>query len=875
VRCRKNFVDLSPDERNWLADGLNALYASGLVAAYADEHNADFNNGIHHGPAFLPWHRHFLFRFEQALRAVEARATIPYWDWTRADSQDLDVEPWKSFFGGRSNTGGRFDQWALTRDLTPGPGEVLPTLDQVIGDLETATFAEFRHIEFTSHVPGHTWTGGTMAGGRSPADPLFYLHHGNVDRLWAIWQRNHPGAVQYSLDDCAGCERIDATFVPLNSPMLAGATPASMLDRGPLGYFFPPDSPLENRVTTRGLPAMVSGDPSTIELETMAIVFNSVPEGDTTQRSATFKIGGCGSLSFEVTTPPALPFSLVSPGPYPWPVGPLHTDELRVWVAFTGQTPGSTNASSLGLVARDAFGAEVGRWDNIPIMADSVRRPRVAVSLVLDDSGSMLYDAGNNRRRLDVLKLAARTFVDQLYGDNGLAIISFADSASVVLDLAEADSGTHRDDARAAIAAHGPPDAYPHTSIGAGLQKSVEMYAASALSPTFDIRAAVVFTDGFEDRSPLIADVRSVLDDRVYAVGIADAANVRNDILGAIAHDSGGFMLVTGAVTPDDEFLLDKFFIQVLAGVTNRQIVRDPEGWVVPGEIARVPFSIARSDIAFDAVALTRSAPYLAIALQTPSGRVVTAAELGAAGSVVGPTAETLRVTLPVLLDGIEHWEGEWQLLLALNVGSRIVEATHISSAGSFGAVGALRYHAIIHARSNLQMHATIASSSSAPGSTIYLRARLTEYGEPLETHPTVTAAVTYPDGAHGQIPFSELSPGEFEATLIGSQAGVYRFLVSAGGFSLRGAAFTREQLLTIVLGSAPGPGEHPGDGRDSPTREFICDLLTCILESGAIDGRTLESLKGSGVDLPRLLRCLERTCQPQLAATVRRHLAT
>ena len=34
--------------------------------------------------------------------------------------------------------------------------------------------------------------GGQMATERSPADPLFWLHHANVDRLWARWQQQHP-----------------------------------------------------------------------------------------------------------------------------------------------------------------------------------------------------------------------------------------------------------------------------------------------------------------------------------------------------------------------------------------------------------------------------------------------------------------------------------------------------------------------------------------------------------------------------------------------------------------------------------------------------------------------------------------------------------
>jgi hypothetical protein len=96
------------------------------------------------------------------------------------------------------------------------------------------------------------------------------------------------------------------------------------------------------------------------------------------------------------------------------------------------------------------------------------------------------------------------------------------------------------------IAAHGPPDVYQHTSIGAGLEASRDLYAASPISGDFDIRATVVFTDGFEDRQPWIADVQSILTERVYAVGVGDAANVRNDILWAVANNTGGFMLVTG-----------------------------------------------------------------------------------------------------------------------------------------------------------------------------------------------------------------------------------------------------------------------------------------------------------------------------------------
>ena len=59
------------------------------------------------------------------------------------------------------------------------------------------------------------------------------------------------------------------------------------------------------------------------------------------------------------------------------------------------------------------------------------------------------------------------------------------------------------------------------------------MYATSPIASTFDIQSTVVFTDGIEDRAPFIRDLQ--IGERVYAVGVANAANVQNDILRALA----------------------------------------------------------------------------------------------------------------------------------------------------------------------------------------------------------------------------------------------------------------------------------------------------------------------------------------------------
>lgn len=860
--CRKNFVDLTADERDRLAAAFNDLYSRGVIEHHATEHGLNFNNGIHWGSAFLPWHRYMLNEVEKEMRRFDARVTLPFWDWTRADSRDIDVEPWKSFFGGRNNSGGRFDQWNYNRSASPGG--TLPSLNQVITELQSTTFFAFRRMECGTHFGAHNWTGGTMAGGNSPLDPLFYLHHCNVDRLWAIWQLNHAGATQYTLDQGAGCTEVNAAFVALNDPMIGGATPASMLDHNALGYSYVRDDALEAGVLAQGLPPIISGDPTAISLETPTVVFNDVPEGDTTKRAALFEVHSCDSVTFHVTSGPTAPFTLFAPGPYIYPEGPLHTDQLRIWLMYTGRAPGSTDVGSISIVARDEFGAEIQRWEDIPIVANSVARPKVAVAFVLDESGSMLYDAGNNRKRLEALQFAARTFVDQLYDDNGLAMVSFADTAEKLTDLEVVGplNSTARNNARSQIDAHGPADTTPHTSIGSGLQAAADLYSASPISGDFDVRATVVFTDGFEDRPPFIRDVAPLINERVYAVGVADAANVQNDVLRAVADNTGGYMLVTGAIAQDDEFLLEKFLIQILAGVTNRDIVRDPDGVILPGAVERVPFSIVRSDIAFDAVALSRATGAITMALEAPDGTLISPADLPPGSLRTGATSANFRVTLPVVVNGVEYWEGEWKLLLFVNIiGIRGFKAT--SSLAAVGKIPGIPYHALIHCRSNLRLRASVSQSLPTPGATLNLRATISEYGQPIETHPKVTATMIRPDHTIANLSLLETGIGEFDASTIASQIGVYRFLVRAEGRATRGHSFTRDHLLSVVIGREP-PHDPPPFPPPGDSDEVLCKLLACLTGKEVMTDRFAEYLKSIGIDLEQLRRCFAKICRCQ-----------
>lgn len=261
MKIRKNFISLSNEEKNLLADGLNHLWENGRIEYYANIHEDAWFN-IHRGPVFLPWHRWFILRFEKELQHYDSRITLPYWDWTRSDSRNLDIEPWKSFFGGRANSGGRFDHWtSFTRAPVPGAPD-LGTRSEIFSELFGLDYVFFRGIEFGTHVGGHTWTGSpnhTMASPKSPGDPLFYLHHCMVDRIWAVWQKINQRANQYMLGDLPDYPRYPGSYVALTSAMYSGslgssASPRDMLNHHSLGYSYEIDlstkSMIEHKISS-------------------------------------------------------------------------------------------------------------------------------------------------------------------------------------------------------------------------------------------------------------------------------------------------------------------------------------------------------------------------------------------------------------------------------------------------------------------------------------------------------------------------------------------------------------------------------------------------------------------------------------------------
>lgn len=89
--------------------------------------------------------------------------------------------------------------------------------------------------------------------------------------------------------------------------------------------------------------------------------------------------------------------------------------------------------------------------------------------------------------------------------------------------------------------------------------------------------------------------------------------------------------------------------MQILAGVTNTSIVRDPSGSILPGMKRRIPFVLTEADIESTVILLT-DMPVINMMLETPDGDVVDPATAVAVGGTytVGTNLKYYRFTLPL-----------------------------------------------------------------------------------------------------------------------------------------------------------------------------------------------------------------------------------
>ncbi|KAF2731269.1 Di-copper centre-containing protein [Polyplosphaeria fusca] len=173
---------------------------------------------IHGVGVFLPFHRYYVALHESLLR-TECNYTggQPYWDESldagKFSSSILLDGSDESFGDTGKGKGGCVVQGPFKDYVNPiGPGQEIKDhcIDRQVNDclsgnanatlvnecLAHGDFVDMWNcIEGVPHPAGHGGVGGQMLNVfSSPGDPLFYLHHGWLDKLWWDWQSANRSA---------------------------------------------------------------------------------------------------------------------------------------------------------------------------------------------------------------------------------------------------------------------------------------------------------------------------------------------------------------------------------------------------------------------------------------------------------------------------------------------------------------------------------------------------------------------------------------------------------------------------------------------------------------------------------------------------------
>lgn len=141
-------------------------------------------NTCEHGTHFFwSWHRMYLYWFERIIRKMSGDSSwaLPYWDYNDASQRSLPV-PF------RDSTS---ELYLMDRGFgwNTGAASFDPThLDPSSGNMLTTFFDAQSSLEQQPHNNVHIDMGGAMGDPSTAAvDPVFFVHHSNIDRLWNLW----------------------------------------------------------------------------------------------------------------------------------------------------------------------------------------------------------------------------------------------------------------------------------------------------------------------------------------------------------------------------------------------------------------------------------------------------------------------------------------------------------------------------------------------------------------------------------------------------------------------------------------------------------------------------------------------------------------
>ncbi len=215
-RVRKNIRSLTDEELNNLRNAYEGLYKVSEDGSNNDERGYQWIAGVHgfpvpvycqHGNINFPtWHRAYIYEFELRLQEQVESVMLPYWDWTSEETANVGmpkavIDPtYLDLNTGETKPNPLFSAFSqVTNSNTarrPGPLSEFQILQsQVNFAQQRDTYSSYSSALEQPHGGLHVWVGGDMGSVPIAAyDPIFWLHHCNVDRYWYEWQQVHGNA---------------------------------------------------------------------------------------------------------------------------------------------------------------------------------------------------------------------------------------------------------------------------------------------------------------------------------------------------------------------------------------------------------------------------------------------------------------------------------------------------------------------------------------------------------------------------------------------------------------------------------------------------------------------------------------------------------
>lgn len=248
VRVRKNANELLPRERQRFLDAFRVLNDAGAgpFADFRDMHVDAADGEEHRGPQFLPWHRAYLLDLERELQVIDPAVSLHYWrfdqpapkvfgsDFMGATTQVAEGDPAElvDFDAGHPLAGWVTDTDAgilrsafFDTQTESAPGLSVLTNFPLRSQAQTLAlgdrYGSFRAMEGSPHGAAHVSFSGYISSIDTAAkDPLFFMLHANVDRLWSLWQwlerRTDPDLPEVYLEQDRDGRRLDDSLWPWN-----------------------------------------------------------------------------------------------------------------------------------------------------------------------------------------------------------------------------------------------------------------------------------------------------------------------------------------------------------------------------------------------------------------------------------------------------------------------------------------------------------------------------------------------------------------------------------------------------------------------------------------------------------------------------------